>query len=90
LTASLQVSSMEFCSTGGYEDRTSAQEAEESPLLEPVARERLMTQQAGKRLSGCCGDLWSVEISDGDVITCSSESCVYTVNKSNRHSIPLL
>jgi hypothetical protein len=29
-------------------------EAEESPLLEALARERLMkTQQAGKRLSGC-------------------------------------
>jgi hypothetical protein len=32
--------------------------AEESPLLEAVARERLLkTQQARKRLSGCCGDL---------------------------------
>jgi hypothetical protein len=32
--------------------------AEESPLRETVARERLMkTQQAGKGLSGCCGDL---------------------------------
>jgi hypothetical protein len=28
-----------------------------SPLLEAVARERLMTQQAGTRLSGCCGNL---------------------------------
>jgi hypothetical protein len=25
--------------------------------LEAVARERLMTQQVGERLSGCCGDL---------------------------------
>jgi hypothetical protein len=33
-------------------------EAEEFPLLEVVARERLVkTQQVGKRLSGCCGDL---------------------------------
>jgi hypothetical protein len=33
-------------------------EAEESPLLEAVARERLVeTHQAGKMLSGCCGDL---------------------------------
>jgi hypothetical protein len=32
-------------------------EAEESPILEAIAREQLMTQQAGKRLSGCCGDL---------------------------------
>jgi hypothetical protein len=35
---------------------TSVLEAEESPLLEAVAKERLMT--AGwKMLSGCCGDL---------------------------------
>jgi hypothetical protein len=33
-------------------------EAEESPLLEAVARERLeKTQQAGIRLSKCCDDL---------------------------------
>jgi hypothetical protein len=33
-------------------------EAEESPLLEGVVRERLVKiQQAGKRLSGCCDDL---------------------------------
>jgi hypothetical protein len=33
-------------------------EAEESPLLEAAARERLMKiQQAGKRFSRCCGDL---------------------------------
>jgi hypothetical protein len=31
---------------------------------------------ASKRLSGCCGNLWIVEISDGAVITCSSEWCV--------------
>jgi hypothetical protein len=31
----------QFC-TGGCEDRTRAREAEESPLLEPVARERLV------------------------------------------------
>jgi hypothetical protein len=31
------------------------QKAEESPMLEAVARERLLkTQQAGKRLSRCC------------------------------------
>jgi hypothetical protein len=42
-------------------------------LLEAVARERpVKTQQAGKRLGGCCGDLWIVEISSGAVI-------VYTV-----------
>jgi hypothetical protein len=33
-------------------------EAEESPLLEAVAREWLAkTQQAGKRFKGCFGDL---------------------------------
>jgi hypothetical protein len=37
--------------------RTLAREAEESPLLEAVPRERLMTQQAGERLSECCCDL---------------------------------
>jgi hypothetical protein len=42
----------EFC-TGGYEERTWAREAEESPLLEAVVRERLVkTQQAGKGLMG--------------------------------------
>jgi hypothetical protein len=43
---------VQFC-TGGYEDRTRAREAEESPLVEAIARERLMkTQQAGKCLAG--------------------------------------
>jgi hypothetical protein len=47
----------EFC-TGGCEENTSVHEAEESPLLEATAREELMkTQQAAKRLRGCCGDL---------------------------------
>jgi hypothetical protein len=48
---------VQFC-TGSCEERTWACEAEESPLLEAVAREQLMkTQQAGKRLSECCGDM---------------------------------
>jgi hypothetical protein len=34
------------------------------------------------------GDLWIVEISDGAVITCSSESCVCVVNKSTHKSKP--
>jgi hypothetical protein len=52
-------------------------EAEESPLLEAVARERLLKiTQAGKILSGCCGDLLSVEISDSAAITCNSEWCI--------------
>jgi hypothetical protein len=39
-------------------ERTWAPEAEESPLLEAISREWLeKTQQAGKRLSMCCGDL---------------------------------
>jgi hypothetical protein len=42
------------------EERTSAREAEESPLLEAVARERLVKTQ----------------ISDGAVIDYSSESCL--------------
>jgi hypothetical protein len=39
--------------TGVCEDRTCASKAEESPLLEAVARERLMkTQQAAKGFAG--------------------------------------
>jgi hypothetical protein len=38
--------------------RTGAREAEEYTLLEAVVRERLVkTQQAGKGLRGCCGNL---------------------------------
>jgi hypothetical protein len=38
--------------TGGCEERSSVREAEESPLLEAAARERLVkTQQAGKGLT---------------------------------------
>jgi hypothetical protein len=58
---------------GGCDDRTLARETEKSPLLEAVARERLMNQKAGKRLGGYCGDSRSVKISDSAVITCSSE-----------------
>jgi hypothetical protein len=66
----------EFC-MGDCEDRTWEREAEESPLLEAVAKEQLMkTQQAGKSLSRCCGDLWIVEISGDAVKACNSESCV--------------
>jgi hypothetical protein len=44
----------QFCNVS-YEERTAAQE---SPLLEAVARERLMKiQQTGKRLCGYCGDV---------------------------------
>jgi hypothetical protein len=46
------MSSVEFC-TAGCEDRNWDREAEESPLLEAVASERLMkAQQAGKGLAG--------------------------------------
>jgi hypothetical protein len=65
-------------------------EAEEYLLLEAVARKRLVkTQQAGK-LGVCCGDLWSVEISDYAVITCTYELCVYMANKSIHQSKPRL
>jgi hypothetical protein len=50
---------VEFC-TGGCEERTRklVRVAEESPLLEAIPRERLVkTQQAGKKLSVCCGNL---------------------------------
>jgi hypothetical protein len=77
--------------TGCCEDRTWAREAEKSPLLEAVARERPMkAQQAGKGLSGCCGDLKRVEISDSVVITYNYECCVYVVNKCIHQSIPHL
>jgi hypothetical protein len=52
---------------GRLKDTTWSREAEESPLLEAVARERL---------SWCCGDLRIVEINDSVVNACSSESCV--------------
>jgi hypothetical protein len=63
----------EFC-IRGCEDRTRVREDEESPLLETIARERLMkTKQAGKRLSVCCGDLLNLETSDSVLITLSSK-----------------
>jgi hypothetical protein len=53
----LTVNWQEFC-MGGCHKRTWAWEAEEPPLLEYGARERLVkTQRAGKRLSWCCSDL---------------------------------
>jgi hypothetical protein len=62
---------------GGDEERARTREIEESQLLEAVARERMVKgQQAGKRLSGCCGDFLIVESSGGAVIACTSESCV--------------
>jgi hypothetical protein len=72
---------------GGCEERIWERKAEESPLLEAIARERLMKrQQAGKRFSGCCGDLWIVEISGGAVIASTSESCIKVCNKSGHQS----
>jgi hypothetical protein len=57
-------------------------EAEESPLLEAVTKQRLVkTLKAGEGLA-CC-DLKSVEISESAVIACSSEWCVQVVNKSS-------
>jgi hypothetical protein len=81
-----QVSSVEFC-TGVCEQRTWTREADESSVLEAVARERVMkTQQAGKTFSVRYGDLWIVKISGGDVTACSSDSCVWLVNKSIHQS----
>jgi hypothetical protein len=57
------------------EGRTWEREAEESPLLEAVARNHWRRQAGWKRLSGCYGELWIVHISGSTVITCSSE-CV--------------
>jgi hypothetical protein len=57
LECSCRLLRVEFCREG-CKGRTPAREAEESPLLEATAKQRLMKkQQAGKRLSGCCGDL---------------------------------
>jgi hypothetical protein len=54
------------------EDRSSAREAEISPLLKAVNRERLMkAQRAGKGFRGCCGDFLIVEIGGGAVTACS-------------------
>jgi hypothetical protein len=48
---------------GGCEQRTSAREVEDSPLLEAVARERLAkAQRAGRRLSWCWGELWRLAV----------------------------
>jgi hypothetical protein len=56
-TEKLVGSSVEFC-TEDYEERTWVYEAEESPLIDAVAREWLMkTQQDGKRLRSRCIDL---------------------------------
>jgi hypothetical protein len=53
-------------------------EAEQSPLLEAAARERLVkTQEAGKGLAG------AVEISFGAVIACSSESSINPFTNAN-------
>jgi hypothetical protein len=55
-------------------ERNSAREADESPLIEAVAMERLVkTRHAGKDLEE---NLCIVEISNGAVIAYSSESFV--------------
>jgi hypothetical protein len=66
-----------FC-IGICEERSCRREAAESPLPEAVARERLVktTRQASWMFSGCCGNLWIVEISDDTVTACTSKSCV--------------
>jgi hypothetical protein len=65
-------------------------EAEESPLLDAVTRKRLVkTLQAAQDLV-FAADLQSVGISDGSVITCSSESCGKVFNKSTHQTKPRL
>jgi hypothetical protein len=68
--------------TDGFDKRTWAREAEESPLLEAAARERVVkSQQAARRLSWCCGFLWSVQLSDNAVIiVVSSGVCRWSIN----------
>jgi hypothetical protein len=54
---------VEFC-TGVCEERTGAREAEESAMIEGIARERLKTQQTGKDLAGAvliC-ELWRIAL----------------------------
>jgi hypothetical protein len=51
-------------------------EAEASPLLEAVARESLLKTLQVVRLTVWCIDLQSMEISGGDVITCSCKWCL--------------
>jgi hypothetical protein len=79
---------VQFC-TGAWEERTWAHGAEESPLLEAVAREKLVkTKQAGKSLAG--DNLWIVDIRRGAVITCIFETYVKMMNKSINQSKPRL
>jgi hypothetical protein len=65
-----------YSSVVGYSPDSNdvSREAEESQLLRAVTKQRQLTLQAGKDLA--CSDLYSVEIGDSAVITCSSEWCV--------------
>jgi hypothetical protein len=82
--------SVEFCNRGS-KDRALARENEESQLLEALAKERLMkTQQAGNRLRGSCGDLYSVEIRGNALIPCISEWSIEASNKSIEQSVSRL
>jgi hypothetical protein len=55
--------------------------AEESPLLEAVARERLLKTAGWIRLSGCCGDLRVVEIAMVlQLLVVTSGVCKWSVN----------
>jgi hypothetical protein len=63
----------QFC-TGACGEWTSERE---EPVLEVVARERLVkTQQPGKGFVGAVVICEFLEISGGTVITCTYESCV--------------
>jgi hypothetical protein len=51
-------------------------EAEESPLLEAVTRERLVKTEGWKKCSVYCGDYRPVEVNDGAVIASAYKFCV--------------
>jgi hypothetical protein len=61
---------------------TWVREAEESPLLKPLLGNGCWRHQAGKRLSGCCGDLWIVESSSGAIITRSYKWWISQIHQS--------
>jgi hypothetical protein len=72
--------SVEIC-IGACKKRAWAREAEESPLLEAVARERLVKRQAGKCLAGAvviC-ELWSLAVTL-KLLVVPSRVCKMSIN----------
>jgi hypothetical protein len=55
--------------------------AEESPLLEAIAREQMMKAAGWKRLSRRCDDLW--RLSGAAVITCTYKLSINPTNNPN-------